>query len=150
MSRRGALLLATLIVVLDAASKTLVLAQAASLPLALGPVTIAPLRNEGVVLGLFADQGPLIIALVAAVVLGLLGTLLVAQSSARYRLVLGLLAGGALGNGIDRLANGGVLDFVEIGVAGYRFPTFNLADAALTLAVTLLVRDTIWPTLPDR
>lgn len=146
MSRRAALLLAVSIVVLDAASKALVVTSIASLPIVVGPVTIVPLRNEGIVLGLFADQAPFISALTIAAIIGLLGTLLATKRSARERLVLGLLAGGALGNGLDRLANGGVLDFVELGVAGYRFPTFNVADAALTLGVALLVLDTLRPT----
>ena len=48
---------------------------------------------------------------------------------------LGLLAGGALGNLIDRLRLGHVVDFVAVGV----WPKFNVADAAVSLGVLLLV-----------
>lgn len=49
----------------------------------------------------------------------------------------GLLLGGALGNGIDRLARSFVVDFIEITL--FRFPVFNLADIAITAGAALLV-----------
>lgn len=49
----------------------------------------------------------------------------------------GLLLGGALGNGIDRIFRGFVVDFIEITL--FRFPVFNLADIAITVGAALLV-----------
>ncbi len=54
-------------------------------------------------------------------------------------LALGLLLGGALGNMIDRLAAGYVVDFVLIHYRAYHFPAFNVADAALTCGVALWI-----------
>jgi signal peptidase II len=51
---------------------------------------------------------------------------------------LALIAAGALGNAVDRLAHGVVTDFVVVRVAGFTWPTFNVADAALVVGVVLL------------
>jgi signal peptidase II len=52
---------------------------------------------------------------------------------------LGLLAGGALGNGIDRAVSGRVIDFILARWGTHRWPDFNVADAALVVGITLLV-----------
>jgi signal peptidase II len=59
----------------------------------------------------------------------------------RLSLALTLVLGGALGNVIDRLRFGGVVDFIQWHVAGYYWPAFNLADSAITLGAILLVWD---------
>jgi signal peptidase II len=52
---------------------------------------------------------------------------------------LGLVVGGAFGNLLDRLTSSqGVVDFIDVGVAGYRFWTFNLADVGVTTGAVLL------------
>ena len=53
---------------------------------------------------------------------------------------LGLLLGGAIGNMLDRLRLGYVVDFVDVGIGSTRFYTFNVADAAISLAILLLLR----------
>lgn len=55
----------------------------------------------------------------------------------RYLVIGGMLLGGALGNGIDRVFRGFVVDFIEL--AFVRFPVFNIADIAITLGAVLLV-----------
>jgi signal peptidase II len=52
---------------------------------------------------------------------------------------LSLVLGGALGNVIDRLAYGAVVDFLSFHVAGYFWPAFNVADSAITVGVMLLL-----------
>lgn len=54
-------------------------------------------------------------------------------------LALTLIMGGALGNVIDRIRFGAVVDFVQWHVAGYYWPAFNVADSAITLGAVLLV-----------
>jgi len=56
---------------------------------------------------------------------------------------VGLLIGGAIGNLIDRVAFGYVLDFIDIGVGNLRFWTFNIADAGISLGIVILLADTL-------
>ena len=54
-----------------------------------------------------------------------------------------LIMGGALGNVIDRLLHGYVVDFIQVHWRGWYFPSFNLADSAITLGAVLLIVDEI-------
>jgi signal peptidase II len=63
-------------------------------------------------------------------------------------LALALVMGGALGNVIDRVRFGAVVDFIQWHVAGYYWPAFNVADSAITIGAILLVISTL--TAPDR
>jgi signal peptidase II len=62
-------------------------------------------------------------------------------SSRRLRLGLSLVLGGALGNLYDRLAHGAVTDFLELYVGDFHWPTFNVADSAITIGAALLMLD---------
>ena len=61
--------------------------------------------------------------------------------SAAFALVLG----GAIGNLYDRLMLGHVVDFVQLHVAGYYWPAFNVADSAITVGVTMLIWESLRP-----
>ena len=63
-------------------------------------------------------------------------------------LALALIMGGALGNVIDRVRFGAVVNFVQWHVAGYYWPAFNIADSAITVGGILLVFSTL--TAPER
>lgn len=54
-----------------------------------------------------------------------------------------MIMGGAVGNVIDRLLHGYVVDFIQVHWAGWFFPSFNLADSAITLGAVLLVLDEV-------
>ena len=58
---------------------------------------------------------------------------------------IGLIIGGAVGNGIDRLWLGQVIDFIDVHVYTYHWPAFNVADSAICLGVGLLLLDTLHP-----
>ncbi len=55
------------------------------------------------------------------------------------QLAVSLLFAGALGNFIDRLFNGEVVDFIDTNIFGYDFPIFNIADSSLTIGVILII-----------
>ena len=69
---------------------------------------------------------------------------LMLRSHAGQRLfscALALILGGALGNVIDRLLHGHVVDFIQVHYAGWFFPSFNVADSAITVGAILLILD---------
>ena len=116
------------------------------------PVEIVPgffgftyIENPGGAFGMFQDGGVIIgiAALIIAVVV------VVALASDRPRLetiALGLVVGGAVGNLVDRFArgdniiDGSVIDWIELSI----IPTFNIADASVTVAVALLLIHAWW------
>jgi len=65
-------------------------------------------------------------------------------------LALGLLIGGALGNLIDRVRLGYVVDFIDVHWAGWHWPAFNVADSAITCGIIILLLDTLRETLRAR
>ena len=62
----------------------------------------------------------------------------------------GLVMGGALGNLIDRVRLGAVVDFINIGVGDLRWPYFNVADSAITIGVTILAFHLLFRQAPTR
>jgi signal peptidase II len=54
---------------------------------------------------------------------------------------LALILGGAIGNGVDRLWHGYVVDFLQFHWSGWAFPSFNIADSAITLGAIGLILD---------
>ena len=62
----------------------------------------------------------------------------------RISLALTLILGGALGNVIDRLRFGAVIDFIQWHAAGFYWPAFNVADAAISIGAVLLVLDQLF------
>jgi len=93
------------------------------------------LENTGAAFGVLKGQG-VILTLVAGLVMVLLMAhyLRSGRSSVVLGTSLGLLMGGALGNVVDRVRLGYVVDFIAVGV----WPKFNMADSAVTVGVTLL------------
>ena len=145
--------LATTLVVFDQATKAIV---RATLPL-YDSVTVIPgflslthVRNTGAAFGFLSGvQFPFksvvmtliaLVALVAIVVYGMRTTTYqpVAQMG------LALVVGGAVGNLIDRVTAGHVVDFVDVYWRGWHFWAFNAADAGITIGAALLIIDTIW------
>jgi signal peptidase II len=102
-------------------------------------------HNSGALFGLFKDSA-LLFGLVSLGVVALIAWY--HGSSGRNTLLsiaLGLLLGGALGNMLDRLRLGYVVDFVDIGLGDLRWYTFNVADAAISCAIVLLLLSAVLP-----
>jgi signal peptidase II len=104
-------------------------------------------KNDGALFGLFGSAAP-IFAVASLVVIGLI--LWYQARSGRNQLLslaLGLLLGGALGNLLDRIRLGYVVDWVDAGIGAIRFWTFNVGDAAISLAILLLLLIALRPGL---
>lgn len=100
-------------------------------------------ENTGIAFGLFQNHGGWlhVITPVAFAILIYLIYKQFAESTMdlTYRIIFGVLIGGALGNIADRLRMGYVVDFIDVFIGTYNFPTFNLADSALTCGQFLLI-----------
>lgn len=116
-----------------------------------GFFNIVHTENRGAAFGLFADSSSelrtvLLIALALGVML-FITTLLVQpwrgglMPTIALRVGLALVLGGAMGNVYDRVLRGAVTDFLEFYWRSYVFPTFNVADSAITVGAGLLLID---------
>jgi len=101
--------------------------------------------NQGAAFSFLSDAGGwqrwFFTLLALAVSVWIVGMLRRHSSEFRLSLALTLILGGALGNVIDRIRFGAVVDFVQWHAAGYYWPAFNLADSAITLGAILLAWD---------
>jgi signal peptidase II len=97
------------------------------------------IHNAGGLFGLFQGSA-LIFALITIGVVAVLVSLEVGSGwrSWLVTLTLGLLLGGAIGNFMDRIRLGYVVDFADIGIGTWRFYIFNIADSAVTVAILLM------------
>ena len=121
-----------------------------SLPIIHGFFNLTYVRNTGAAFGFLANANEsfrvpffLIVPLIAMVVLGFLYRDL--PKNARWRsLALGLVSGGAVGNLIDRVRLGYVVDFLDFHYQStYSFPAFNVADMAICVGVGILLLATL-------
>jgi signal peptidase II len=120
------------------------------LDLAARPIAVTPffnlvlVWNRGVSFGMLDALGAvapwLLSGLALAVVIALL-LWLRRSEHAVMAIGLGLVIGGALGNVIDRLRYGAVVDFLDFHLAGWHWPAFNLADAGICVGAGLIVVD---------
>jgi signal peptidase II len=107
--------------------------------------------NTGISYGLFQDAGPLWQWLLLGLKATAVALLLVWLARTRSRLAgmaLGLILGGAIGNAIDRVLHGAVMDFVLFHISAptwtFQWYVFNLADAAIVAGVIGLVYETLF------
>jgi signal peptidase II len=106
-------------------------------------------RNAGAAFSMLADAGGwqrvffIAVALIASVwVVWLLRRY---PEQKLFCLALAMILGGAVGNLIDRVLFGSVVDFVQVHYAGWYFPAFNVADSAITVGAGLMIWDSIRP-----
>lgn len=99
--------------------------------------------NSGVSFGLFDRAGvsSLIFALAASAIVAVLVLWLSRVRTGFLALALGLIIGGAIGNVIDRLRFGAVIDFLYFHVGAWYWPAFNLADSAICVGVVAMLLD---------
>jgi signal peptidase II len=105
-----------------------------------GWLRITLVRNSGAAFGMF--QGGrfflVIASIIASVLILYLGQRLPEEARAK-RLYLGMILGGAVGNLVDRIYPGHVIDFLDMGIGSHRWPVFNIADSAVTVGGILLI-----------
>lgn len=109
--------------------------------------SISLVHNSGIAWGLFGRFSPLILILRIVVVAYLLW-MLFARKNPRADFALVLIVSGALGNILDCLLYGYVIDFLRFDFWGYTFPVFNFADAFITSGVALFLLTSITKAKP--
>lgn len=103
--------------------------------------------NRGVSFGMLdsdSQAGVWILSLVAVAISVVLGVWLYRADRLRVAIGIGLVIGGAVGNVIDRVRWGAVVDFLDLHWAGYHWPAFNVADSAITIGALVLILDSLF------
>ncbi len=147
------LILALLVLGLDHATKWLIQSRFSlfeAVEVIPGYLRIARVHNTGVAFGMFADfRSPwkpyllALMALIAVIVIVVYGAKMPSNRTL-LRTALAVTLGGILGNFIDRIVHGFVVDFIEFHVReSFYWPTFNVADTAISTGIALLLLDTI-------
>jgi len=111
-----------------------------SRPIIDGFFNLVYVRNDGAAWNILSGQS-IILILVSVVVLALL--LIYRRSFLQekfsHKILLGLMVGGIVGNLIDRIRFGWVTDFLDFQFSSYHYPSFNVADSAICIAVGLYI-----------
>ncbi len=116
-----------------------------SVPVIPGFFALSHVRNKGAIFGIFSQTGsPLTTVLLTAASLLALGMVIfyffkTPSSQKPMKITLTLILAGAFGNLIDRLFRGYVVDFLEVHVKSFYWPTFNVADSCISIGALVLV-----------
>ena len=146
---RAGTLIALLVILFDQLSKWWIL-NVTMVPPRIIPVTsffdLVLVHNRGASFGIFSDAPGW--ASVALIVFAILISIALAiwmwrVNETLLAVALALVIGGAVGNVIDRIRFGAVVDFLDFHVAGWHWPAFNIADSAITIGVILLILDSL-------
>jgi signal peptidase II len=151
-------MIAGLVVVLDQATKMLILAKLPlyhTIPVIPGFFNLTHIRNPGGAFGFMASGSHAIRKLlflgVSAVAMGLL-VYFYRSTPKTYPYLASALAmifGGAVGNLIDRLRFGEVVDFLDVYLGAYHWPAFNAADSAITIGITIFIAHVVLGKMPE-
>ncbi len=145
-------IITTLTVLLDQVTKHLVLKEmrvGESIPVVGGFFNLTFVMNPGAAFGILSTLSerfrvPFFLGVsLIAIVLVLLFYFQRARDNGLLQVGLTLVLGGAVGNMIDRVRFGEVVDFIDIYYGQYHWPAFNIADSAISIGVGLLILDAI-------
>jgi signal peptidase II len=146
------LVLAILVAMVDQVAKSWLLDRMAHLPRGQTAITVTSFFNivlawnRGVSFGLFNNAEALngfIFSIIAAAVVSALILWLIRAHGDLIAVAIGFVIGGAVGNVIDRMQRGAVVDFLDFHLSDVHFWAFNLADAAITIGVALMLIDSL-------
>jgi signal peptidase II len=147
-----------LVLVLDQVSKALILTMVPvmdSIPVIPGFFNIVHVRNPGGAFGFMANQGPVVRSALFLLLSGVASAVIVwmyfrtPPSHRLLRTALSLIFGGAVGNIVDRIRFGEVVDFLDLYVGRYHWPAFNVADSAITIGMTILIYSVLFTRMPE-
>ncbi len=146
--RRG-LFIALAVILLDQISKIAVLdlMQPPRVIEVLPVFNLVLAMNRGISFSLLtshAEYAPYLLGALSLAIVVALAVWMRDMDSRLSRLAFGLIAGGAIGNVIDRLRFGAVVDFLDLHWGGWHWPAFNVADSAISIGAVLLMFDALF------
>lgn len=102
-------------------------------------------RNRGAAFGILEDQRWFFIVITTIVVIAIIWYLkkVMKTNNKLLPVALGLVLGGAVGNFVDRVIAGEVVDFLQLNFGSYEFPIFNVADSCIVIGVALIILDSL-------
>jgi signal peptidase II len=137
------LLIGLAIVLLDQLTKQAVRTQLVfgdSIPVINGFFNLVYVRNDGAAWNILSGHGIVLILISAAVlVLLIVYRKHFMKEQLSHKILFGLMIGGIAGNMIDRIRFGWVTDFLSFNFGSYEYPSFNVADSAICIAVVLYI-----------
>ncbi len=111
-----------------------------SRPVIDGFFNLAYVRNDGAAWNILSGHGIILILIsIVVLVLLLIYRRSFLQEQLSHKVLLGLMVGGIIGNLIDRIRFGWVTDFLDFQFGTYHYPSFNVADSAICIAVGLYI-----------
>lgn len=143
--------IAVVILVLDQLSKWWILERVMQPPRLIEVTSFFNLLlvwNRGVSFGLFnngAGWNVYVLPAVALIIVAGLAFWLWRVDRPLIAVAIGMIMGGAVGNVIDRLRFGAVVDFLDVHAFDYHWPAFNIADSGITIGAIILVADSLFP-----
>jgi signal peptidase II len=143
---RAFILISALAAFLDQFSKAMAivyLIPSKSVPVLGTYLQLTLIRNRGAAFGISLGKNSDSLLLIISAFAVLFIIIYYAKTSPYHKwehLSFGMITGGAIGNMIDRIAKGEVVDFLDCGIGTLRWPIFNVADIAVTLGAILLIK----------
>ena len=104
--------------------------------------SIVMVWNKGVSFGIFNNHGangPILLSILAVAIVTMFMVWMARTTSGLVRLSIAMIVGGALGNVVDRVRFGAVVDFLDIHIGDLHWPAFNLGDSTIVLGIAMLL-----------
>ena len=141
-------MVSTLVMVLDFVTKRIIVAKLAPYESirALPFLNIVYVENKGAAFGMFANLGNNFFMAISFIALASILYYMSKIPKGLELFAISLIFGGAVGNLIDRILIGKVIDFIDVYVGTWHWPAFNVADSALTVGIILFIISTLMQT----
>lgn len=136
-------IISAIVVLIDQLTKFLALEELTgglSIPILKNIFHLTLVKNTGIAFGLFRGSTIILVFISFIAVILILRYWLLKKDGlgATVKFALSLIVGGSIGNLIDRIHFGYVIDFLDFGINNLRWPAFNVADSAITIGAVLL------------
>ena len=151
-------IVAGMVVLADQFTKALILKNLPlhhSIPIITGIFDITHVRNPGGAFGLLADMSAvgrtIVFLFISSLAVGLIFYFYV-KTPLRYRFLaagFALIFGGAIGNLIDRIRFGVVVDFLDFYIGRHHWPAFNIADSAISVGIFIFIYHLVFKKMPE-